>query len=259
VGIPPDLVRVIHGDTGQTPFGLGTYGSRSTPVSGAAAATVARRVREQARQVAAAMLEVSPDDLRWTKGSFHVAGDESSAVTIADIARFAYGPDLPEGTEAGLRAQAHYDPPALTNPYGAYICVVDVDPGTATVKVRRFVAVDDCGIRINPMIVEGQVHGGLADGIGMALMQMMAFDDLGNCLGGSLMDYLLPTALEIPDFETGATITPSPHHPLGTKGIGESATVGSPPAIVNAVVDALAPLGVRHVDMPLTPSRVWGR
>jgi carbon-monoxide dehydrogenase large subunit len=214
-------------------------------------------VREQARRVAAAMLEVSPDDLRWAKGSFNVAGDESSRVGITDVARFSYGPALPEGMEAGLRALAHYDPPALTNPYGAYICVVDVDPGTAAVTVRRFIAVDDCGTRINPMIVEGQVHGGLADGIGMALMQMIAFDELGNCLGGSLMDYLLPTALEVPDFETGATVTPSPHHPLGAKGIGESATVGSPPAIVNAVVDALAPLGVRHVDMPLTPSRVW--
>ncbi len=257
LGIPPDLVRVVHGDTERTPFGLGTYGSRSTPVSGAAAATVARRVREQARRVAAAMLEVSPEDLQWVKGSFHVAGDESSAVGIEEIARFAYGPALPQGMEAGLRAQAHYDPPALTNPYGAYICVVDIDPGTAAVTVRRFIAVDDCGTRITPMIVEGQVHGGLADGIGMALMQMIAFDEIGNCLGGSLMDYLLPTALEVPDFETGATVTPSPHHPLGAKGIGESATVGSPPAIVNAVVDALAPLGVRHVDMPLTPSQVW--
>jgi carbon-monoxide dehydrogenase large subunit len=248
---------VVHGDTEQTPFGLGTYGSRSTPVSGAAAALVARRVRDHARHVAAAMLEVAPADLRWTKGSFHVAGDETSTVGIGEVARFAYGPDLPEGMEAGLAASVHYDPPALTNPYGAYLCVVDVDPGTGVVTVRRFIAVDDCGTRINPMIVEGQIHGGIAEGIGMALMQMISFDELGNCLGGSLMDYLLPTALEVPDFETGATVTPSPHHPLGAKGIGESATVGSPAAIVNAVVDALAPLGVRHIDMPLTPSRVW--
>jgi carbon-monoxide dehydrogenase large subunit len=257
LGIPPADIRVVHGDTERTPYGLGTYGSRSTAVSGAAAALVARKVRDQAQRIAAAMLEVSPDDLRWTKGSFHVAGDESSRVTIGDVARFAYGPALPAGMEAGLRAELAYDPPALTNPYGCYICVVDIDPGTAVVTVRRLIAVDDCGVRINPMIVEGQVHGGLADGIGMALMQMISFDELGNCLGGSLMDYLLPTALEVPDFETGETVTPSPHHPLGAKGIGESATVGSPPAIVNAVVDALRPYGVRHVDMPLTPSRVW--
>jgi len=137
------------------------------------------------------------------------------------------------------------------------VCVVDVDPGTAVVTVRRFIAVDDCGVRINPMIVEGQIHRGLTDGVGMALMEMIAYDEQGNCLGASLMDYLLPTALEVPDWETGFTVTPSPHHPIGAKGIGESATVGSPPAVVNAVVDALRPYGLRHVDMPLTPSRVW--
>ena len=160
----------------------------------------------------------------------------------------------PTGVEAGLDAEAVYDPPNLTFPFGAYVCVVDIDPGTAHVKVRRFIAVDDCGVRINPMIVEGQIHGGLTDGVGMALMEMIAFDEDGNCLGGSLMDYLIPTAVEVPDWETGETVTPSPHHPIGAKGVGESATVGSPPAIVNAICDAL---GVRHVDMPCTPSRVW--
>ncbi|HEY7222840.1 MAG TPA: aerobic carbon-monoxide dehydrogenase large subunit [Micromonosporaceae bacterium] len=257
LGIAPAQVQVVHGDTDRTPYGLGTYGSRSTAVSGAAAALVSRQVREQARVLAAAMLEVSPTDLSWVKGSFHVTGDSAAVVTIGQIAAFAYGPGLPEGMEGGLRAQLTYDPPQLTNPYGAYICVVDVDPQTAVVTVRRFIAVDDCGVRINPMIVEGQIHGGLTDGIGMALMQMIAFDELGNCLGGSFMDYLLPTALEVPDWETGYTITPSPHHPLGAKGVGESATVGSPAAVVNAVVDALRPIGVRHLDMPMTPSRVW--
>jgi len=150
-----------------------------------------------------------------------------------------------------------YDPPNLTYPFGAYICVTDVDPGTGEVKVRRFIAVDDCGPRINPMIVEGQVHGGLADGIGMALMQLIAFDEDGNCVGGSFMDYLLPTALECPSWELGETVTPSPHHPLGLKGVGESATVGSPAAVVNSVMDALTPYGVRHADMPLTPANVW--
>ena len=258
IGIPPDDIQVVKGDTDQTPFGLGTYGSRSTPVSGAAAAMVARKVRDKARIIASGMLEVSVADLQWEKGSFHVTGDPSKSVTIQDIAMRAHGAgDLPEGIEGGLDAEVCYNPSNLTYPHGAYICVVDVDPGTAEVKVRRFVAVDDCGTRINPMIIEGQVHGGLTDGVGMALMEIIAFDEDGNCLGGSLMDYLIPTALEVPDWETGFTVTPSPHHPIGAKGIGESATVGSPPAIVNAVVDALKPYGIRHADMPLTPSRVW--
>src|SRR6266545_3518199 len=258
IGIPPADIEVVHGDTDQTPFGLGTYGSRSTPVSGAAAALVARKVRDKARLIASGMLEVSVADLEWQKGSFHVTGDPSKSVTIQDIAMKAHGAgDLPEGVEGGLEAQICYNPENLTYPNGAYICVVDIDPGTAQVKVRRFVAVDDCGTRINPMIIEGQVHGGLTDGVGMALMEMIAFDEDGNCLSGSLMDYLIPTALEVPDWETGFTVTPSPHHPIGAKGIGESATVGSPPTIVNAVVDALKPYGIRHADMPLTPSRVW--
>ncbi|WP_017589048.1 aerobic carbon-monoxide dehydrogenase large subunit [Nocardiopsis ganjiahuensis] len=258
IGIPPDDIDVVHGDTDNTPFGLGTYGSRSTPVSGAAAAVVARKVRDKARIIASGMLEVSVADLEWTKGAFSVRGDPERSVTIQEIALRAHGAgDLPEGIEGGLEAQVCYNPENLTYPHGAYICVVDVDPGTAQVKVRRFVAVDDCGTRINPMIIEGQVHGGLTDGVGMALMEMISFDEDGNCLGGSFMDYLLPTALEVPDWETGYTVTPSPHHPIGAKGVGESATVGSPPAVVNAVVDALKPFGVRHADMPLTPSRVW--
>ena len=258
IGIPPGDIQVVNGDTDQTPFGLGTYGSRSTPVSGAAAALVARKVRDKARIIASGMLEVSVADLDWDKGSFHVKGDPSKSVTIQDIAMRAHGAgDLPEGVEGGLEAQICYNPENLTYPHGAYICVVDIDPGTAQVKVRRFIAVDDCGTRINPMIIEGQVHGGLTDGVGMALMEMIAFDEDGNCLGGSLMDYLIPTALEVPEWETGFTVTPSPHHPIGAKGVGESATVGSPPAVVNAVIDALKPYGVRHADMPLTPSRVW--
>ncbi|GAA1638970.1 aerobic carbon-monoxide dehydrogenase large subunit [Actinoplanes couchii] len=258
LGIPPDDIDVVHGDTDNTPFGLGTYGSRSTPVSGAAAALVARKVRDKAKLIASAMLEVSVADIDWVKGSFQVKGDPGKAVTIQEIAFKAHGAgDLPEGIEGGLEAQICYNPSNLTYPHGAYICVVDIDPGTAEVKVRRFIAVDDCGTRINPMIIEGQVHGGLTDGVGMALMEMISFDEDGNCLGASLMDYLIPTALEVPDWETGFTVTPSPHHPIGAKGIGESATVGSPPAIVNAVVDALKPFGIRHADMPLTPSRVW--
>jgi aerobic carbon-monoxide dehydrogenase large subunit len=261
LGIPPEDIDVVHGDTDATPYGLGTYGSRSTPVSGAATALVARKVRERARVVAAAMLEAAPQDLEWEKGPparWFVKGDPEKGVTIQEIAMAARGGvELPEGVEAGLDAETVYDPPNMTFPFGAYVCVVDVDPGTAKVKVRRFVAVDDCGTRINPMIIEGQVHGGLTDGVGIALMEQMAFDEEGNCLGGSLMDYLIPTALEVPDWETDFTVTPSPHHPIGAKGIGESATVGSPPTIVNAICDALRPYGVRHVDVPCAPSRVW--
>ncbi|WP_395729604.1 aerobic carbon-monoxide dehydrogenase large subunit [Nakamurella sp.] len=258
LGIPPEDVEVIHGDTDNTPFGLGTYGSRSTPVSGAAAAIVAQRIRTKARIIAAAALEASVEDLEWEHGRWQVKGDPDQGKTIAEIAMLSHGTlELPEGVEGHLDASVVYDPPNLTYPFGAYICVTDVDPGTGQVKVRRFIAVDDCGPRINPMIVEGQVHGGLADGIGMALMQLIAFDEDGNCVGGSFMDYLLPTALECPSWELGETVTPSPHHPLGLKGVGESATVGSPPAVVNSVLDAIAPFGVRHADMPLTPANVW--
>jgi len=258
LGIPPEDIEVVHGDTDQTPFGLGTYGSRSTPVSGGAVALVARKVREKAKLIAGAMLETRPEDLEWEKGRWFVKGDPSVGKTMAEIAMGAHGTiALPEGVDGNLDAEVTYDPPNLTFPFGAYICVVDVDPGTGVVKVRRFIAVDDCGTRINPMIVEGQIHGGLTDGVGMALMELIAFDEDGNCLGASLMDYLIPTAIEVPDWETDFTVTPSPHHPIGAKGIGESATVGSPPTIVNAICDALAPFGVRHVDMPCTPSRVW--
>jgi carbon-monoxide dehydrogenase large subunit len=208
--------------------------------------------------VASAILEVAADDLEWEKGRWFVKGDPEQGATIQEIALAARGSvTLPDGVEAGLDAETVYDPPNLTFPFGAYICVVDIDPDTGKVTVRRFVAVDDCGTRINPMIIEGQVHGGLTDGVGIALMEQLAFDEEGNCLGGSLMDYLIPTALEVPEWETGHTVTPCPHHPLGAKGIGESATVGSPPAIVNAICDALSPFGVRHVDMPCSPSRVW--
>jgi carbon-monoxide dehydrogenase large subunit len=258
LGIAPQDVDVIHGDTDNTPYGLGTYGSRSTPVSGAATALVARKVRDKARLVASAMLEVAAADLEWERGRWFVRGDPEQGASISEIAKAARGSvALPAGVETGLDSEMVYDPPNLTFPFGAYVCVVEIDPGTAKVSVQRFVAIDDCGTQINPMIVEGQVHGGLTDGVGLALMEMVGYDEEGNCLSASLMDYLIPTALEVPEWETDYTVTPSPHHPLGAKGIGESATVGSPPAIVNAVCDALAPYGVRHMDMPCTPARVW--
>jgi carbon-monoxide dehydrogenase large subunit len=259
LGIPAADIEVVNGDTDRTPYGLGTYGSRSTPVSGGAAALVARKVRERARLIAAGMLEASPDDLEWEQGRWFVKGDPEQGKTIQEIAMAAHGAgDLPEGVEGALEDLCVYNPPNLTFPFGAYICVVDVDGGTGQVKVRRFIAVDDCGVRINPMIVEGQIHGGLAEGVGIALMELIAFDEQGNCIGGSFMDYLIPTALEVPAWELGETVTPSPHHPIGAKGVGESPTVGSPPAIVNAIIDALHEShGVDHIDMPCTPARVW--
>ena len=258
LGIPVADIEVVHGDTDQTPFGLGTYGSRSTPVSGAAVAMVSRKIRDKAKLIAAAALEVSPDDLEWEQGRWFVKGDPDKGQTIQELALASHGAlELPEGVEGHLDAETVYNPPNLTYPYGAYICVVDVDPGTGEIKMRRFISVDDCGVRINPTIVEGQIHGGLAEGLGIALMQQIAFDEQGNCLSGSFMDYLVPSSLEVPDWELGETVTPSPHHPIGAKGVGESSNVGSPPAIVNAVVDALEPYGVTHVDMPVTPARVW--
>ena len=224
LGIPPEDIAVVHGDTDETPFGLGTYGSRSTPVSGAAAAVVSRKIRDKARLIAAAMLEASPADLEWEKGRFYVKGDPSAGKTIQEIAFGAYSTvELPDDVEGQLEAVCTYNPSNMTYPFGAYIAVVDVDAGTGHVRVRRFIAVDDCGTRINPMIIEGQIHGGLAEGIGIALMEFIGFDEDGNCLNGSFMDYLIPTSLEVPDFEVGFTVTPSPHHPIGAKGVGESA------------------------------------
>ncbi|MGC2241725.1 MAG: aerobic carbon-monoxide dehydrogenase large subunit [Acidimicrobiia bacterium] len=256
LGIPSSDIKVVEGDTDNTPYGLGTYASRSTPVAGAATAVIARRLRDKARTIAAHLLEASEDDLEWEVGKFHVKGDPDSSVTIQDIAFAAYT-NLPEGLEAGLEGVDYYDPPNMTYPFGSYIVVVDIDPGTGQWKVRRMVAVDDCGVKINPMIVEGQIHGGLTEGFAMSSMQYIHFDDAGNCIGSNFMDYLIPTAWETPRYELGETITPSPHHPIGAKGVGESATVGSPAAYVNAVIDALTDLGVTNIDMPVSADKVW--
>jgi carbon-monoxide dehydrogenase large subunit len=256
LGIPADDVSVEEGDTDTAPYGLGTYASRSTPVAGAATAVVARRLREKARKLAAHLLEADEEDLVWERGKFYVKGSPDRVQTIQEIAFAAYT-NLPEGMEAGLEGVHYYDPPNMTFPFGTYAVVVDIDKGTGQIKVRRVVAVDDCGVRINPMIVEGQIHGGLTEGWGIAFTELITFDQDGNCLGSNFMDYLLPTAWEAPRFETFATVTPSPHHPLGAKGVGESATVGSPAAYVNAVIDALAPLGTRNIDMPVTSDKVW--
>ena len=256
LGIPAAHIEVEEGDTDTAPYGLGTYASRSTPTAGAAGAVAARKIRDKAKKIAAHLLEVSEEDLEWEPGKFSVKGAPQKSKTIQDIAFAAYT-NFPEGLEGGLEAVHYYDPPNLTFPFGSYICVVDIDRGTGEVKIRRFVAVDDCGNIINPMIVEGQIHGGLTQGMAPALLEEITYDENGNIQGGSFMDYLMPTAMETPHWETDKTITPSPHHPLGAKGVGESATVGAPPAIANAVVDALAHLGVRHIDIPITPEKVW--
>jgi len=256
LGIPVADITVEEGDTDTAPYGLGTYASRSTPVAGAATSMASRKIREKARKIAGHLLEVNEEDLEWEPGKFYIKGAPSKSKTIQEIAFAAYT-DLPPGLEAGLEAVHYYDPPNLTFPFGTYICVVDIDKGTGEVKVRRFVAVDDCGNIINPMIVEGQIHGGLTEGLAIAFMQEIAYDENGNIQGGTFMDYLVPTAVETPNWETDKTCTPSPHHPIGAKGVGESPNVGSPAAFVNAVVDALSHLGVRHIDMPITPWKVW--
>jgi len=256
LGIPAADIEVQEGDTDNTPYGLGTYASRSTPVGGAATAMVSRKLRDKAKKIAAHLLEASEADIEFDHGKFFVRGSPSKSKTIQDVAFAAYT-NLPDGLEAGLEGVTYYDPPNMTFPFGTYLVVVDIDRGTGQVKVRRMVAVDDCGVRINPMVVEGQIHGGLTEGFGIAFMELITFDEEGNCLGSNFTDYLLPTSWETPKFEMGETVTPSPHHPIGAKGVGESATVGSPAAFVNAVIDAVGHLGIKNIDMPVTSDKVW--
>ena len=256
LGIPADDIVVEEGDTDTAPFGMGTYASRSTPVAGAAVAMVARKIRAKARKIAAHLLEVSEEDIEWELGRFYVRGNQDRGVTIQDCALAAYS-NVPDGMEPGLENNAYYDPPNLTWPFAAYICKVEVDPETGVWDVLNFVAVDDCGVRINPMVVEGQIMGGLTEAYAMANMQYITFDEEGNCIGANYIDYLLPTAWETPGFELHEVVTPCPHHPIGAKGIGECATVGGPAAFVNAVMNAIEHTGVRNVDMPLMPNRVY--
>ncbi|MEM7800340.1 MAG: aerobic carbon-monoxide dehydrogenase large subunit [Chloroflexota bacterium] len=256
LGLPAADIEVEEGDTDTAPYGLGTYASRSTPTAGAAAAMAARKIRAKAKKIAAYLLEVNEDDLEWNINQWQVKGSPDQAKTIQEISFAAYT-NHPPGMEAGLEATDYYDPPNLTFPFGSYIAVVDIDTGTGVVEIRRFVAIDDCGNIINPLVVEGQVHGGLTMGLAPAMYEEIVYDENGTCLTGTLADYLLPTAVESPKWETGHTITPSPHHPIGAKGVGESPTVGAPPAIANAVVDAMWHLGVRHIDIPITPQKVW--
>ncbi len=258
LGVPVDDVEVIHGDTDNTPMGWGTYGSRTTVVGGGAVALSARKIRDKAVTLAAHLLEAAEADIEYDDGNFFVRGAPDQGKTIQDIALMAnVAWNMPEGMEPGLEATTFYDPPNFSYPFGAHVAVVSVDPDNGHIVLQRYVAVDDCGPQINPMIVEGQVHGGVVQGAGQALWEGAVYDDNGQLLTGSLLDYALPRAHLLPDIETLSTETPSPHNPLGVKGIGETGTIASTVTIYNAVIDALRPLGVTRLEMPLTPERVW--
>ena len=258
LGVDVNDVKVVHGDTDRTPMGWGTYGSRTTAVGGAALAVAVRKIKDKAKALAAHVLEAAVEDIDYADGRFFVKGSPDSAKTIQDIALLAnVAWNLPPGMEAGLEATTFYDPPNFTYPFGAHVAVVEVDPTTGRVALKRYVAVDDCGPQINPMIVEGQVHGGVVQGIGQALWEEAVYDDSGQLLTGTLMDYAIPRADVLPEIEVLSTVTRSPHHPLGVKGIGEAGTIASTCTVYNAVIDALRPLKVDSLRMPMTPERVW--
>jgi carbon-monoxide dehydrogenase large subunit len=256
LGLPADNITVEEGNTDTAPYGLGTYGSRSTPVSGAATAMACRKIKAKAQMIAAYLLEVHDDDLEWDVDRFRVKGNPERFKTMTELAWAAYH-GVPPGMEPGLEAVNYYDPPNMTYPFGAYICVVDIDVDTGVTKVRRFYALDDCGTRINPMIIEGQIHGGLTEAFGIAMGQEIHYDESGNVTTASFLDYFLPTAVETPKWETDWTTTPSPHHPIGAKGVGESPNVGGVPCFANAVNDAFAFLGATHIAMPHDHWRTW--
>ena len=259
LGIDPHKVDVLHGDTNQGPFGWGTYGSRSLSVGGEAIARASERVADKAKKICAAMLEAAPEDIELHGSEFRVKGQPDKSMTMADISLAAHLPpnELPTDIEPGLEETAFYDPENFVFPFGAHACVVDVDVETGKVEVVRWVAVDDCGTAINPMLIDGQVHGGITHGIGQALYEQIVYDEDGQLVTGSFVDYALPTAAEVPNFETDRQETPSPVNSLGVKGVGEAGTIAATPAVVNAVIDALRPLGVDYIDMPMTPMRVW--
>ena len=257
LGVSPDDVEVVHGDSAQIPFGMGTYGSRSLAVGGSAIWKAIEKIREKAKKIAAHKLEASEDDIVFEDGKWKVKGTDR-ALTLAEISLTAYVPhDYPDDLEPGLEENAFWDPKNFTFPFGTHICMVEVDPDTGKVKILRYVAVDDVGNIINPMIVDGQVHGGIAQGIGQALYEAAVYDENGQLVSGSMLDYAIPRADDLPDFEVDRTVTPCPHNPLGVKGAGETGTIASTACVVNAVIDALYHLGVKDIPMPLTPERVW--
>jgi len=258
LGVDPQQVEVIHGDTQTGPFGLDTYGSRSLAVGGEAAARAAKKVADKAKAIVAHQLEADPADIELSDGKWIVRGSPEKGMALADVAGAAYVPEnLPEGMEPGLDEQTFYDPDNFVFPFGAHACVVDVDAETGKVSLVRYVAVDDCGPAINPLLIDGQVHGGITHGVGQALFERIHYDEAGQLVTGSFVDYALPTAAELPSYETDRTVTPSPVNSLGVKGVGEAGTIAGSATVTNAVIDALRPLGVTFIDMPLTPMRVW--
>jgi len=258
LGVDPQQVEVIHGDTATGPEGLDTYGSRSLAVGGEAVARAAERVADKAKAIVAHKLEAAPEDIEVRDGAFQVKGSPDKSMTMAEIAGEAYVPlDLPDGMEPGLEETAFYDPENFVFPFGAHACVVEVDPDTGKVKILRYAAVDDCGPAINPLLIDGQVHGGIAHSIGQALYEQVVYDEDGQLVTGTFVDYALPTANEVPTFELDRTETPSPTNTLGVKGVGEAGTIAGTATVTNAVIDALRPLGVDYIDMPLTPMRIW--
>ena len=258
LGIPVDNIRVLHGDTREHPMGIGTFGSRSLAVDGAATFEATKKVKEKAARIAAHLLEAAPQDIEFGDNGAFVTGSEDQRVEWPAIAKAAYqAHTTPDDVDSGLEAHTAFSPGNATWPFGSHIALVEVDPDTGNVELLRYIGVDDCGVEINPMIVNGQIHGGIAQGIGQALFEEALYDRSGNLLTGSLLDYPLPTAADPPSFELGRTVTPTDVNPMGVKGVGEAGTIGTAHTIVNAVVDALSPLGVTHIDMPLRPRRVW--
>jgi carbon-monoxide dehydrogenase large subunit len=258
LGIPMEQVEIVHGDTDKIPFGMGTYGSRSACVGGSAIVKSLDKVKEKGRKIAAHLLEASPDDLVFEGGKWSVKGAPDKAKTWGEVALMAYlAHNIPQGMEPGLEATSFYDPVNFTFPFGAHVALVEVDPETGHVKLLKYVAVDDVGRVINPMIVDGMVHGGIAQGVGQALWEHGVYADDGQLLSATMMDYALPKADQLPSYVTDRTVTPSPINPLGVKGAGETGTIAATPTVVNAVLDALKPFGVTHLDMPLTPEKIW--
>ncbi len=258
LGVSPDDVEVLHSDTAVAPYGMDTYGSRSLPVGGVAVALATDKVIDKAREIAAHLLEAAAEDLELAGGSFQVKGSPGKEIALAAVAFEAFtAHNLPDGMEPNLEASVHYDPPNFSYPFGTHVAVVEVDTETGEVSLDRYIAVDDCGNQVNPLIVEGQVHGGIVQGVAQALFEEAVYDDDGNLLTSTFIDYLVPAASELPSFETASTITPSTTNVLGVKGIGEAGTIGSAPAVINAVVDALSPFGITEMEMPATPERVW--
>jgi len=260
LGVDVNDVKVFHGDTDNTPMGWGTYGSRTTAVGGAALAVAVKKIKDKAKALAAHLIEAATEDIDYADGKFFVKGAPAKSKTIQEIALMAHVAwNMPAGMEAGLEASSFYDPPNFVYPFGAHIAVVEVDKETGAVALKRYVAVDDCGPQINPMIVEGQVHGGVVQGVGQALWEGAVYDDSGQLLTGSMLDYAIPRADLLPNIDVLNTVTRSPHHPLGVKGIGEAGTIASTATVYNAVIDALEPFAVDNLNltMPLTPERVW--